>query len=94
MKYCIAILLSHVGAISKKECTSIQNKEDDSALVAAFLRVNELLKRGSRGVSVKSLNLNDRQLQKLISTYESQDWTVKRDTYSDFRDSWDTLEFI
>jgi hypothetical protein len=84
---------SPVGAISKKECQTLEENNDESALIIAYMRVNELLKKDTRGVSVKTLHLNSRQLQKLISSYENQGWKIKRDTYDDFRESWDNLEF-
>ena len=66
-------------------------------LVEGF--VDKRLLRGVKSIPVADIKgfvpYEDREefLAFFIKKYQEAGWTIKRDTYSDFRESWDTLQF-
>jgi hypothetical protein len=83
--------------LSKKDWEKLYNQD----LQDAFLRVANIIDSNlsSRKMTTDTSSLTiytkykDELIELIIKEYEKQGWNVKRNKYSDFRESWDYLQF-
>lgn len=84
-----------VNIITPDEVIAILNGYSNEHIKDALSKINALLlKNGRATFSLQNLPLSIKTfcIKEITSRLEKAGWTVKRDNYCDYRDSWDNLQ--
>ena len=84
--------------IKRKDWEEQNSKSYTNELNRVEYYIDDKIKSGSTKIAIDKLNLDyhikDKIINNIIKIYKEAGWSVKRDSYSDCRESWDNLNFI